>query len=149
MTSLDTFARMLNARRFVRSAKPGYIAVETGDLVRLLQPQINRIAVDEAWYSATYPDVGDAVAAGTMASAAEHYSLWGYYEHRLPYPIAVDEQWYFARYPDVRQAIEAGDFRDAQAHFTEYGYREGRLPFEGFRLRLRDDSGAAVAPADC
>jgi hypothetical protein len=50
------------------------------DVVRLF---LERVAVDEEWYAATYPDVAEAVRDGSIASAQEHFVRWGYEEGRF------------------------------------------------------------------
>ena len=43
-----------------------------------------RVDVDAAFYTRTYPDVGDAVIAGRVASPAWHFETFGFREGRLP-----------------------------------------------------------------
>ena len=42
--------------------------------------------VDEAWYRRAYTDVGAAIRAGQLASAAEHFTVVGAEEFRAPSP---------------------------------------------------------------
>jgi hypothetical protein len=86
------------------------------------------IEVDEDWYRREYPDVADAIAAGTVASAKTHFLNDGYFEGRLPFPLVVDETFYLAEYPEVAEAVGRGAIASAQQHFDVYGYSEGRLP---------------------
>jgi hypothetical protein len=94
------------------------------DVIRLL---LRGVHVDETWYLSKYPDIADALAAGDVKSARQHFVDLGYFEGRLPCPLDVDEAWYLAQYPDVAEGIARGDIQSARQHFLEYGYEEGRL----------------------
>jgi len=85
--------------------------------------------INEDWYLRRYPDIGEAIAAGTFASGRQHFISHGYFEGRVPFPIQVDPDWYLAQYPEVAKAIASGIVESAQKHFEEHGYREGRAPF--------------------
>ena len=98
--------------------------------VALLKNLLKGLDVDEAWYARTYEDIGQAISAGTVRSAKEHFVNDGYFEGRMPFPIQVDEAWYLREYPDVVEGIRRGLLVSAQDHFERDGYREGRLPFE-------------------
>ncbi|RNE88383.1 hypothetical protein, partial [Marichromatium sp. AB31] len=67
------------------------------------------------------PDVAAAVAAGTFASAVEHYWSYGADENRAPGPW-FDTAAYLADNPDVAAAG-----LDATSHFVLWGAAEGRL----------------------
>ncbi|MBR0750749.1 glycoside hydrolase family 99-like domain-containing protein [Bradyrhizobium jicamae] len=77
---------------------------------------------DEAFYSATYPDV---VAVGV--NPFEHFFLYGFKEGRKPNSI-FDPMWYVTTYPDVQEA-------DIQPllHYARYGESEGRRPSPYFQ----------------
>lgn len=96
------------------------------DLVRAL---LSVIEVDETWYLEKYPDVAEAIKAGKVASARQHFLHNGYFEGRLPFALKVDERWYLTEHPGVAEYIRAGRLESAQQHFDHDGYREGRLPF--------------------
>lgn len=98
--------------------------------VKLLKTIIQGLEVDEDWYARSYEDIGEAVRAGAIRSARDHFMNDGYFEGRLPFQIKVDEEWYLAKYPDVVDGIARGLLASAQDHFERDGYREGRLPFE-------------------
>jgi hypothetical protein len=100
------------------------------DFVKLLKLMISGIHVDEDWYVRAYDDIGQAIKAGGVRSARQHFINDGYFEGRLPAPIRVDEAWYLRRYPDVAEGIRKGILNSAQEHFDMDGYKEGRLPFE-------------------
>jgi hypothetical protein len=100
------------------------------DFVKLLKLMIRGIDVDEDWYARAYDDIGQAIRAGSIASARQHFINDGYFEGRLPAAIRVDEAWYLRRYPDVAEGIRKGILTSAQEHFDMDGYKEGRLPFE-------------------
>jgi hypothetical protein len=95
------------------------------DIVKKL---LEAAEVDEAFYRETYPDVAEAIAAGTYRDAKHHFLANGYLEGRRPFPMAVDEAFYLAENPDVRDGIEDGIFDSAQDHFVRCGYEEGRRP---------------------
>ena len=95
------------------------------DLIRTL---LEGIQVDEAWYLSQYPDVADAIRAGAILSATEHFLSNGYFEGRLPFPIEVDEAWYLEQNPDIAASVARGDLASAQQHFHDNCYHEGRLP---------------------
>jgi len=97
-------------------------------LLTVLRSVIRAVPVDEVWYCQTYPDVTEALEAGDIKSAKEHFVENGYFEGRSPSEPTVDELWYLATNPDVVAGIEAGVFASAQDHFDRHGYREGRLP---------------------
>jgi hypothetical protein len=111
-----------------------YVELPEVKFLALLKKMLVFVEVDEAWYRATYRDVDDAVRAGHLASAREHYAMSGYFENRFPYAIQVDETWYLAEYPDVGEAIRTGLVSSATQHFENDGFKEGRLPRQGWSL---------------
>jgi hypothetical protein len=98
------------------------------DFLNAVRTVIRAVPVDELWYCETYPDVRQAIEAGDITSAQQHFVENGYFEGRRPGPSKVDERWYLATYPDVEEGIEAGDFASAHDHFDRHGCREGRVP---------------------
>jgi hypothetical protein len=119
----------LKQRFAMSSAKDRLVAsIDYEELQRVIQLLLRGVSVDEAWYRRTYPDVAEAIEAGTVGSAKAHFIDNGYFEGRLPFPLEVDEDWYRANYTDIGQAIAQGEFASATTHFVEYGYTEGRLP---------------------
>ena len=99
------------------------------NFVAILRQMIQGIVVDEAWYLRNYEDIGNAVRAGHVVSAKQHFVHDGYFEGRMPFPIQVDERGYVKNHPDVADSIRRGSVETAQEHFDKDGYREGRLPF--------------------
>ena len=91
-------------------------------------------ALDEQFYMTINADIRDAVKAGKIASAAEHYHTTGYFEDRMPKKLIVDERYYLDQNPDVAAAIRKGVIKSAQEHFEFAGFREGRLPYREFSL---------------
>ncbi len=84
---------------------------------------------DEARYLAANPDVADAIGAGSVPGALEHFSNYGYFENRRgAVASAVDELWYRKTNPDVAAAIRAGQLTSAQEHFDVIGAEEFRVP---------------------
>jgi hypothetical protein len=88
------------------------------------------VQVDEAWYRSVYKDIDEAIQAGNIASAKEHFVSDGYFEGRVPGKIVVDEAFYISQYPDVAEGIDDGEINSAQEHFESHGFVEGRLPFK-------------------
>jgi hypothetical protein len=129
-----SFAHLSNAKLVMVSPKPHYYVVEKYFLQNCLRCMTERIPVDQNWYRSKYPDVADAIEAGLVADARDHYVRHGYFEHRMPFAISVDTPWYLDRNADVREAVAQRHFSSAQEHFEVVGYREGRLPFEGFAI---------------
>jgi hypothetical protein len=95
------------------------------DIVRSL---IRAAEFDADWYKSEYPDIAEAVAAGEIKSAKDHFIDSGYFEGRLPSALKVDEAYYLERYPDIAEAIARGDSESAEQHFLTHGYWEGRVP---------------------
>jgi hypothetical protein len=133
---LASFASLLNQRIVILSESADYVAVGQHFFNSILRPFIRRIRLDEAWYLDTYPDVRQAIAERTVSDAGDHYERFGYFEHRLPYPIKVKEDWYLREYPDVGDAIARRIFPSGQVHFQLNGFREGRIPYPHFRFDL-------------
>jgi len=100
------------------------------EFIRILKMMISGIEVNEAWYTQTYQDIGEAISGGSVSSAQQHFVDDGYFEGRLPFPILVDERWYLEQNPDVADSVRRGAMPSAQGHFDDDGYREGRLPFK-------------------
>jgi hypothetical protein len=99
------------------------------DFVDLVRTVIACVEVDEAWYLQRYPDIAEAIAAGSVKSAAQHFKENGYLEGRQPFPIQINERWYLEHNPGVSEHVRKGLLKSGQQHFDEHGYSEGRLPF--------------------
>ena len=132
---MNTYANLINRKLIVPSQKTSYLAVDMHYFSRAHGALVKQIAFDEGYYLSRYPDIGDAIKAGTIASALDHYVAIGYYENRMPYEILIDEEWYLNEYPDIRRAVANQDFASGQNHFDDQGYAEGRLPFAHFKLK--------------
>jgi len=133
-----SFATLLNNKIVVPAPFKTHFAVEKHFLATCLDDYISAIFVDAKWYLDTYPDVKAAVAKKGPTGAKEHFVKFGYFEHRMPYPIQIDETWYRANYEDVERAVSERRFPSAQVHFDKLGYAEGRLPYAGFELKLEE-----------
>ncbi len=132
---VPTYASLLNRKILVPSPKTPYVAVERHFLTFCMETVLERVHVDEDWYLNSHPDIKDAIDAGRLESARSHYCKFGFFEHRMPYPIHVDETWYLTEYPDVKEAIRQEHFASGQAHFELIGFKEGRFPYPNFRLQ--------------
>ncbi len=106
------------------------VSISYDEFIKILRQMIAGIEVDEEWYLTEYPDIGQAVKDGLLASAKQHFIEDGYFEGRLPFPMKVTEEWYLQQNPDVAESVEKGVVGSGQQHFNEDGYREGRLPYE-------------------
>jgi hypothetical protein len=111
-------------------AESASVTVAGSDMLQLIRLLLRSVAVSEAWYRQTYPDVDDAIQSGEYKSAKHHFVENGYFEGRRPGPMTVDEEWYLNTYPDVADGIENGEISSPQDHFQDHGYAEGRLPRE-------------------
>ncbi len=111
-----------------------YVELQELKFLELLKCLLLQVDVDEGWYRGYYRDVDEAIKAGEIKSARQHYIIAGYFENRFPRPIQVDEKWYLEEYPDVAIAIRNGAFTSATQHFEKDGFKEGRLPEEGWSL---------------
>ncbi len=131
---LPIYGSLLGRKMVVPSTRTGYVAVDQFLFFELMARRLSAVPVDQAWYLTTYPDIRDAIASGAVSSAANHYSRFGYFEHRMPRNIVVDPVWYIEAHPDVRDAIDKKVYVSAQEHYEIAGFREGRLPFAGFNL---------------
>ncbi len=100
------------------------------EFLNIMKRLLQAVPVDEAWYRETYPDVTDAIKAGTYRNCRHHFVENGYFEDRKPSPFKVDETWYLKTYPDVAEGIESGEIVSASDHFASHGYIEGRVPAE-------------------
>ena len=120
-----------------------HIEVSERQLREIMNILVAHVEIDEEWYCSVNADVGDAIEAGRLESAKQHYLIAGYFEDRLPRPVEVDEKWYLETYPDVAMAIRRGVFASAQEHFHSDGFSEGRLPRAGWSLL----SGSRLLPA--
>lgn len=130
-----TYATLINSKITIPSSSTPYFAVEQHFFYGRMQEYLSSVYVDTQWYLKNYPDVSEAITAGVVSGAEEHYRRYGYYEHRKPYEIKVDEDWYVNAYPDIKSAISSEVFASGQEHFDTVGYKEGRLPFANFTLR--------------
>jgi hypothetical protein len=99
-------------------------------LLSLIRKLLAAIPVDEVWYKSIYQDVEQAIQAGNVKDAKEHFVSSGYFEGRLPSKVVVDEEFYISHYPDVADGIDGGEINSAQEHFESHGLTEGRLPFK-------------------
>lgn len=105
-----------------------------------------RDLVDPDYYLQTYPDVAQAVAAGRLGSAHDHFIAFGAWEGRNP-DAFFDAAYYLAQQPDVAQAVAQGEVPNAYWHYTHLGWQEGRDPSASFDLSLYLAANPDVAAA--
>lgn len=132
---ITTFATLINQKVFIPSPRTNYVAVDKNHLIDFMKPLLQNIYVDAEWYVKNYPDIAQAISDGVVDSASDHYVLFGYYEHRMPYEIEVDQPWYLRQYSDVEEAVGKGLFSSALEHYYLVGFKEGRLPHANFALK--------------
>jgi hypothetical protein len=113
---------------------PRLVPINNALLALLFESVAERVVVDEQWYCARYPDIGDAIASGAFESARHHYLKFGYLENRLPHYIPVDKAFYCASNKDILEKLRLGHIESVQQHFEEHGFKEGRLPSKSWRL---------------
>ena len=87
-----------------------------------------------AWYLARYPEVANAIAAGTWRSALQHY-LCNTTPTEFDPLVDFSERHYLARNSDLAAAIARGDWRNGYAHFLQFGAVELRSPSDLVDLR--------------
>ena len=121
------FFELLKRRMQIQGGEGSFVVIPYERLKLLLTFFLEAVPVDEEWYKATYADVAEGIAGGTIASAKEHYTRFGYFEGRLPREPAVDEAWYLSVNSDVAEGIPSGGLAPRD-HYREHGYREGRWP---------------------
>lgn len=105
------------------------LTLDRQGLILFLKTLLDEDQFDKSWYLETYPDVAEAIAAGELDSAWNHYREFGYFEGRLPGLGDFDPELYVHTQPDLAALLSVKDLRAAATrHFIEYGYREGRPP---------------------
>ena len=127
---IPPFGRIRDLAELSQRRGKTVVSFEYEQFIEILSAMIADIDVDEAWYLGRYLDVAEAISAGKLTSAKEHFIRNGYFEGRLPYKMVVDDTWYLSKNPDVAENVRIGAVGSAQAHFDEDGYREGRMPFD-------------------
>lgn len=81
---------------------------------------------DEAGYLRLYPDIAQAVAAGSVPSGRDHYRSHGQHEGRRPND--VDPDYYLRAYPQAAAEIAAGRAVGAAMHYLRFGRARGYRP---------------------
>jgi hypothetical protein len=130
MSYVPPFEIIKQKFRVVGTNGKGRVDMKHADFIDLIKLMLRAVAVDENWYRRSYPDVADAIKAGTYKSAKHHFVEEGYFEGRVPCEFDVDDQWYKSNYPDIAAGIMTGAMGSAKEHFLSHGYKEGRLPTE-------------------
>ena len=90
---------------------------------------------DASWYLKTYPQVGEAIAAGEYGNALHHYLTNPTPDEFSPSPW-FDEAYYRQTSPDILPSVGVGGLRNGYEHFVLFGAHEGRSPAEGINLEL-------------
>jgi hypothetical protein len=124
---IDLLLRALRINR-ERLGSRAKIAIDARLLRGLIQAIVARDAFSEEFYLATYPDVAEAHAAGTIPDPHQHYVETGYFEGRMGSPPPLDEGFYTRLYRDVAQAVAKGDVKSGLEHYLRQGAAEGRIP---------------------
>lgn len=97
------------------------------EILEIIALVLRGVRVDEDWYLKQYPHLAEALKAGDIKSARNHFVHSGYFEGRLPCEPELDEKWYLTEYPDVAEGIARGEIQSARDHYLEHGYAEGRF----------------------
>lgn len=96
----------------------------------MVRPPTPSGVFDEAWYLSAYPDVRDAVNAGTI-SALQHYQLFGAREGRMPNDmpaLAGNDTWRaYESAPGHLQVLNGGSGNDLLDGIDDYGSAGGTL----------------------
>jgi len=66
-------------------ADDGMLDIPYQDYIAMIRRLLEPVEVDEGWYAAAYPGVGQGIARGVFPSATVHYLAHGYFENRLPF----------------------------------------------------------------
>lgn len=111
----------------VRAGEPA-VTIPHSLFVFLIENYLRNQPFDGAAYLRTNPDVAEAVRAGRVPSAQEHYVTRGYWEERNGACPPFCEDWYLRQNPDVAIAVQRGECASGEAHYNQYGRREGRCP---------------------
>ncbi|HUN40854.1 MAG TPA: glycosyltransferase [Acetobacteraceae bacterium] len=100
---------------------------------------------DPTWYLQQYPQVAEAMAAGTWRSALHHYLCNDTPGKFDPLP-QFSEHFYLTQNPGVAETVERRERRNGYAHFLLHGALELRAPCTSINLRwyaaqprVRDD----------
>ncbi|GAN68455.1 hypothetical protein [Acetobacter orleanensis] len=104
------------------------VSVPRSLLVFLIENYLRHQPFHEETYLRTNPDVADAIRAGQVPSAKEHYVTCGYWEERDGANPPFCEDWYLRQNPDVAIAVQRGECPSGHAHYLRYGRNEGRCP---------------------
>ncbi len=128
MTYLPPFAVLKGSVRLLSLKGQLKVDMTYDELLDLVKLFLRSLPFEEAWYRRTYPDVDEAIRAGTYRSGRHHFIEHGYFEGRRPFAMEVDEGWYLHTYPDVRESVQTGSVTSALEHFERHGYAEGRRP---------------------
>lgn len=83
MASIPTYAMVEEALGLEAGTEPPPTVPWTS-LIEVIRLFLSHIPVDETWYCSAYPDVAEAIRAGWVSSAAEHFIAAGYFEGRAP-----------------------------------------------------------------
>ena len=117
-------------------------------LRRLRDDRLRALPADfsEQEYLAANPDVARVIAAGALASGAQHWLTSGRQENRrlrlgTPVPNDFDPEAYLQLNPDVADGVARGVYGSALEHFVLYGHSEGRL-WRRTRLGLASGTGS-------
>ncbi len=104
------------------------IAVDAKLLRTLLQRIVMQLPFSAEFYETTYPDIGEAAAAGKIPDLHRHFVETGFFEGRLGCAVEVDEEFYTGLYKDVALAVQRGDVVSGADHYMRSGAAEGRIP---------------------
>src|ERR1700737_3174321 len=76
---LPPFAYIRQEYKITAAADRDRATLRYRDFIEIVKLFLRGVAVDAAWYLAQYPDVADAIKAGTFKSAKHHFVENGYF----------------------------------------------------------------------
>jgi len=100
---------------------------------------------DESFYLAQNPDIAAGIANGAIASALDHFQVFGEVEGRDPSAF-FDTSYYLAQNPDAAASVASFEFT-AIEHFLEFGQFQGRVTTELFDRNFYRQNNPDVANA--
>jgi GT2 family glycosyltransferase len=101
---------------------------------------------DEAWYTATYKDVAEQIAAGVFPSGFEHYLATGFIDRSAHWLFS--DRFYLAGNTDVtRSRLDEAGFVNAYDHYLAAGDAEFRSGHLFFNPEFYEAASPATAPA--
>jgi hypothetical protein len=81
---------------------------------------------DEQYYVQANPDIGHAIADGSLRDGLTHYRARGFDDRRFPFPL--DRKWYAMSHPLAAFEVAQGDYTDFAHQYLAVGRERGYRP---------------------